>query len=74
MIEIIYFEENLDNWGRKETSNHPKRIYEALVNSEEWNDDMIFSDPSGQIYFIDDLIGKTISVEGYQPFTLSESE
>jgi len=71
-IKIVYYEETLDNWGKKDSSENPETIHKVLTNGEEWNDDMVFRDESGQIYFIDDLLGKNISLEGFEPFVLTE--
>jgi len=70
MIRLVRFEEIIDNWGRKELSDDPTRIYEVLHQPEEWTDDMSFESPEDQIFFLDDLIGKQIKIEGYDPFQL----
>jgi hypothetical protein len=63
-ITISYYSEVIDNWGRVEASSKGAYIYNALMNVDEWTDDMIFEDPAGNKYFIDDLAGKTIRVPG----------
>ena len=71
-IKIVYYEETLDNWGKKDSTENPEKIHQALTRGEEWNDDMVFQDDTGQIYFIDDLLGKEIMVEGFDAFILTE--
>lgn len=73
-IKIIYFEETLDNWGKKESSEKPERIHKALTSTEEWNDDMVFEGENNQIYFIDDLIGKDVEVEGFGIFQVPSDD
>lgn len=59
-IKIIYYSEPTDNWGGSKSSSDPTNIHEVLTDPEVWNDDMHFESPEGQIFFIDDLIGKTV--------------
>jgi len=61
-IKIVYFEKVLDSWGHKESSSKPGIIKSILQNENEWNDDMEFEDNYGNIYVIDDLIGKLVKV------------
>ena len=61
-IKIIYYSEVIDNWGRTESSTKGHNIFLVLNNPMEWNDDMVFEDEVGNKYFIDDLIGKQVSV------------
>ena len=63
-IEIVWFSEVIDNWGRTKSSSDPKIIKKVLKNYEEWTDDMSFKDKIGNYYYIDDLIGKKIKVGG----------
>lgn len=70
MIKITYYSETIDNWGRTESSSNGDVIQRILMNAEDWNDDMQFEDENGQVYFIDDLIGKEVSVEGIGTFTV----
>jgi hypothetical protein len=37
-------------------------LYKLLISPEEWTDDMIFEAESGEVYFIDDLVGKKVRV------------
>jgi len=62
VTNITYYSEVIDNWGRTESSSKPDRIYDILINPDEWTDDMIFEDDKGKIYYIDDLIGKKVSI------------
>lgn len=71
-IKITYYSEVIDNWGREESSAKALVIYSVLTNSEAWNDDMRFEDESGRVYFIDDLIGKEVELEGISPFIVTE--
>ena len=70
MIKITYYSETIDNWGRTESSLNGDVIHRILMDTENWNDDMQFEDGNGTIYFIDDLIGKEVSVEGVGTFTI----
>jgi hypothetical protein len=71
-IEIVYYEEVIDNWGRKESSQKTDVITKLLQTPEEWSDDQTFEDKLGKPYFIDDLIGKTVKV-GTKTFKVEES-
>lgn len=71
MIRIIYYEETIDNWGRTNSSDKPQIIRDVLKTPEEWTDDMRFTSEDGQIYFIDDLIGKEVFV-GATKFMVTE--
>lgn len=68
-IQIVYFQETIDNWGRTESSLKPERIKEALQNYEDWTDDMSFESSGGRKYDIDSLIGKKVKV-GDEVFTI----
>jgi hypothetical protein len=61
-IKIVYYSEPVDNHGRTESSAKGHLIYCALINIEDWTDDMVFEDEQGRRYSIDDLIGKTVCV------------
>ena len=63
-IQIIYYEEAIDNWGRKESTFNQATIYSVLTNPSDWSDDMLFTDATGRVYFIDDLLGKDVVVDG----------
>jgi hypothetical protein len=72
-IEIVYYSEVLDNWGKTESSEKPDAILKVLQTPNEWSDDMMFRDKGGKKYYIDDLIGKQIKV-GNKTITIKESE
>ncbi len=72
MIKIVYYSEVIDNWGRTESSEKPEVIHSILNDPDGFNDDMTFEDPDGNVYFIDDLIGKEVSIDGFEPFTVTE--
>jgi len=61
-INIVYYEEVLDNWGRTESSREPEQLKSVLLNVEGFTDDMTFEDNTGHIYFIDELIGHQVKV------------
>lgn len=65
-INIVYYSEVLDNWGRTESSKDPAKIKKVLENAEEFNDDMTFEADSGQLFFIDELIGHEVKVGDFQ--------
>ena len=71
LINIVYYFEVIDNWGRNESSAVPERIIKVLQNPDEWSDDITFQDGSGMLYFIDDLVGKEVQV-GDTIFTVKE--
>jgi hypothetical protein len=71
-IRIVYYSEVIDNMGRTESSAKGHNIFSVLNSPEDWNDDMIFEDDKGQKYFIDDLIGKEVSVPDIGIFTVEE--
>lgn len=72
MIKIILFSEIVDNWGTTESSSNPKTIYSILNDPDYFSDDMVFEGPNDEVYFIDDLIGKEVVVEGFEPFIITE--
>jgi hypothetical protein len=72
MIKIVYWSETVDNWGRTESSSKPQIIYSILKDSDNFSDDMVFEGPNSEVYFIDDLIGKEVIVEGFEPFIVTE--
>lgn len=69
-IHLVYYSETVDNYGRQESSSKGERIYNALMNVDDWTDDIIFEDSIGNTYFIDDLIGKTVKVSNIGIFTV----
>jgi len=72
MIKITYYSEVIDNWGRTESSSNGTVIHKALTDVDNWNDDMTFEGDNGEIYFIDDLIGKEVLIEGIGSITVQE--
>jgi hypothetical protein len=71
-IKIIYYSEVIDNFGRQESSTKGQVIFSVLNDVENFNDDMQFEDSEGNIYFIDDLIGKEVFLEDIGIFTVPE--
>jgi hypothetical protein len=71
-IEIVYYSEVIDNWGRTESSSKPNVIAKLLQSPEDWTDDQTFEDKLGKPYDIDSLIGKTVKV-GNKTFKVEES-
>lgn len=61
-IEIISVTWPTDNSGGEETSTHPAVILECL--KEQDSDDDLFTDSNGKKYYIDDLIGQEVEVNG----------
>jgi hypothetical protein len=73
-IKIVYYTETIDNLGRTESSCKPDYIYNALMNVDDWTDDMKFEDSNRNIYFIDDLQGKKVCVPGIGIFQVPNNE
>jgi hypothetical protein len=71
-IKIIYYSEIIDNMGRTESSIIGHNIFSVLNNPMDWSDDMIFEDDKGNRYFIDDLIGKLVSIPDIGTFIVPE--
>jgi hypothetical protein len=71
-MKIVRLEETIDNWGRTETTNLPSEIAEILRDPETWTDDQIFYDEENRPFFIDDLIGKEVELEGIETFKIEE--
>lgn len=71
-IEIVYYSEVIDNWGRTESSSKPNVIAKLLQSPDDWTDDQTFEDKLGNPYDIDTLIGKTVKV-GNKTFKVEES-
>jgi hypothetical protein len=71
-IEIVYYSEVIDNWGRTKSSSKVDVIAKLLQTPDDWSDDQKFVDKLGKPYDIDDLIGKTIKV-GNKTFKVEES-
>jgi hypothetical protein len=62
-INIVYYKEVVDNWGRTESSRKGRIIFDVFHNVEDWTDDMIFEDNRGNLYHINDLVGKLVNVQ-----------
>jgi len=73
-IKIVYYEETVDNWGRKESSTKGDIIFSVLNDPDNFTDDMHFEGDNGRIYFIDELIGKEVLVDGVGVFTVPSDE
>jgi len=71
-MKIVRLEETIDNWGRTETTNLPSEIAEILRDPETWTDDQIFYDERNRPFFIDDLIGKEVELEGIGTLKIEE--
>jgi hypothetical protein len=61
-INIVYYSEVIDNWGREVNSTEGTTIFSILNNPSDWTDDMSFEDYEGGSYSIDDLIGKEVYI------------
>jgi hypothetical protein len=72
-IKITYYCQPLTPF-RQESSEKGAIIFSVLVNSPEWSDDMWFEDDNGNVYCIDDLIGKEVSVPDIGVFTVPNEE
>jgi hypothetical protein len=72
-ININYYAEVLDNWGRQESSEKPENIIAVLKDPENFSDDMTFIDVHNKQYSVDDLIGKEVKV-GSEIFMVNETE
>jgi hypothetical protein len=73
MIRIVRYSEAVDSvfgWGRMTSSSDAKVIHTVLKKSKEFNDNMVFEGPGGEVYYIDDLVGEEVTIEGYEPFTV----
>jgi hypothetical protein len=71
-MKIVRLEETIDNWGRTEVNNLPSEIAEILRDPETWTDDQIFYDEENRPFFIDDLIGKEVELEGIGTLKIEE--
>jgi hypothetical protein len=69
-IKITYYSEVIDNFGRQESSTKGQIIFSVLNDVENFNDDMQFEDSEGNIYYIDDLIGKEVLLPDIGIFTV----
>jgi hypothetical protein len=69
---IVSFTDVTDNWGGIETSFRTEEIHHVLTSPDEWTDDMYFVDERGKEYFIDDLVGKEVFVEGFNVFMVPQ--
>ena len=71
-MKIVRLEATIDNWGRTETTSLPSEIAEILRDPETWTDDQIFYDEENRPFFIDDLIGKEVEIEGIGTIKIEE--
>jgi hypothetical protein len=71
-MKIVKYRETIDNWGRTETVTDLNQIAEVLRNPETWTDDYLFFDEENKVYFIDDLVGKEVELEGIETFKVEE--
>lgn len=71
-MKIVRLEETVDNWGRTETTSLPSEIAEILRDPATWSDDQIFYDEENRPFFIDDLIGKEVELEGIGTIKIEE--
>ena len=69
-IEIVYYSQPIDNWGRVEASAKGPIIHDVLVFTEHWTDEMSFEDVNGKIYSTENLKGKEVSLEDVGIFTV----
>lgn len=62
-IEIISMSDaGVSNQNKSLTTKKYSEIISVLLDSEEWTDDLRFKDKNGNVYFIDDLIGKKVKI------------
>jgi hypothetical protein len=73
-INIIYYSETIDSWGRTESSMKGPIIYMVLMGVEDWNDDMVFEDDNGRKYNIDELKGQNVSLKDIGIFSVPNEE
>ena len=69
-INIVYYSQTIDNYGHTESSSKGDYIYNALMNTDEWTDDMVFEDAAGNKFFIHNLAGETICIPSIGVFTV----
>jgi hypothetical protein len=50
------------HWGKTETTEEEKEIYQYLIDERSWTDDDVLTDSNGKKYSIDDLVGKKVLV------------
>lgn len=62
-IEIVSMTDaGVSNRNRTEYVNKFSYIESVLTDPETWTDDISFKDKLGNVYFIDDLIDKTVKI------------
>lgn len=62
-IEIVSMSDaGVSNQNKSLTTKKYSEIISVLLDSEEWTDDLRFKDKNGNVYFIDDLIGKKVKI------------
>ncbi len=71
-IDIVsMLDTGTSNFGKGETTKKLKDIEAILTDPNEWTDDISFRDKFGNVYFIDDLIDKTVKI-GNKTITVIE--
>ena len=71
-IEISLYIDVVNNRGKETKSTDQKAIEKVLKDPDNFTDDMRFEDKQRRLYFIDDLIGKNVKVNG-NTFVVQES-
>jgi hypothetical protein len=73
-INIIYYSEVIDNFGRQESSMKGSILFSVLNDVDNFTDDMTFEDDKGINYSIDELIGKEVQLVDIGIFTVPSDE
>jgi len=73
-IEIVYYSEPIDNFGRTESSSKGEIIFAVLNDVDNWSDDMKFETKDGNILFIDDLQGKDVFLKNIGIFCVPKED
>jgi hypothetical protein len=73
-INIIYYSEVVDNFGRQESSMKGSILFSVLNDVDNFTDDMTFEDDKGINYSIDELIGKEVQLVDIGIFTVPSDE
>jgi hypothetical protein len=73
-INIIYYSEVIDNFGRQESSMKGSILFSVLNDVDNFTDDMTFEDDKGINYSIDELIGKEVQLADIGIFTVPSDE
>lgn len=73
-IELVSMSDSgVSNYNKKATTRKQSDIETCLKDPDCWTDDITFKDKGGNVYFVDDLVGKEVKVNGNK-FTVNESE